>query len=355
MSVPCYPTCICFLLDMISGKNVLPEKSKPDAAELIKTARYHKLTYALLRYAHKYHSVFSAEETRTLERITLANSSKALLQLHELLRLCEIFGDKGISYVVIKGPQLSRMLFGKEVLKESADLDIMLDGKGQFDEVRDILEYQYYQEISASRRMKKLRKWMFIEARREVVFVNQNNGIVLDLHLKPAPNAYLTSSLFRGFLADKRMFKLEDRDVPVLQDEKYFVFLCHHGALHQFARLGWLNDIKQFLIVVKPDLQKALEIAKHTGTQRSMLVALRLIDELSGGYIEEKSMPGTGHHQVKKLACASVKLLCSDPRFIMSFRGRLFRLRYLLRLSRSWAGKIDVITGIILRVLIKAP
>ncbi len=41
-------------------------------------------------------------------------------------RIAETLNEKRIKYVCIKGPQLSRMIYGREALKDSVDLDIML-------------------------------------------------------------------------------------------------------------------------------------------------------------------------------------------------------------------------------------
>ncbi len=52
---------------------------------------------------------------------------------------------------------------------------------------------------------------------------------------------------FSDVFNDLETFDLDGHPVTIFAREQYLVYLCYHGALHQFSRLGWLMDIRAFV------------------------------------------------------------------------------------------------------------
>lgn len=347
------PPDVRFLTDLAGGMPFQEKSSDAFSADLIKLARYHKLTYFLIQLSRQDFQFFTEEQNEVLNRISDRISSRALMQLQELITISNLFRNAGISFVVLKGPQLSRMLYGKQALKESVDLDIMLTDKKYFAEAEKILAAAGYKQQDEQRLKTRILKNLYVEAKRQFVFLHQPKNIAVDLHLKLSPNSYLNSRKFKGFFDNIVSFDLEGCPVPILPPEKYLVFLCHHAALHQFSRLGWINDIRKFMSEVKPDISETHRIARNTGTERSLITAILLINKIFGDNMPEMHCEFGELRATGRLAIDTVFLLKKDTGFLISFRGRIFRLRYLLRLNRGLRGKIDVFTGLFLRTLLK--
>lgn len=345
---------VSFLIDLVSGKSIRNDSLLIFKSDIIKLARYHKLSYFLIQHSRNSPQSFTPGQNEMLSRMASRISSRALIQLHELGNISTLFREAGISFVVVKGPQLASMLYGKKALKESVDLDIMLGDKSCFDDASAVLTKAGFELISMKSNLPGMLKNVYIEAKREMAFMNREKRIFVDLHLKPSPNSYFSSARFRDFLKKKEVYALEGISVPILPPEKYLVFLCHHAALHQFSRLGWINDIRSFLTVVKPDISETIETARRTGTEISFFTAMFLINKLFAAEIPVMDLKKQERRNAEKLSCASVALLNRDSGFLMSFRGRLFRLRYLIKLNSNLTGKVDVFTGLFLRMLVKS-
>src|SRR3990172_2597529 len=112
------------LLKESSGNNVSFAGVNVD--RLFRLADMHKVNYLLLLFARQHPDIFSKKQFENLGDRCRQNAQRSLIQLHELTRIAKGLNEAGIGYVCVKGPQLARMIYGREALKESVDLDIML-------------------------------------------------------------------------------------------------------------------------------------------------------------------------------------------------------------------------------------
>ena len=325
-----------------------------DAGRLIGLAERHGVAYRLWQYAREQEGLFAMEQLTRLGNRCRESAMRSLSQLQELKRIAGVLNEKSIGYACIKGPQLSRMVYGREALKESVDLDILLVRAGDLPAVHDMLTHQGYTRSNLNTYKKPWARKLFLVAKREVAYYNPEQKCAIDLHVRPGANTYLTAGRFKDLLTALIPFDLEGTPVPVLPDEAYFVYLCYHGALHQFSRLAWLMDIRAFLQLKKNTLDYAVvrNIASTLWAERHVGLALQLLEDYYGDEI-----PGplsglvTRSNRMRFLASNCRRMIGRDTSYGLSLKGRFGKLVYMMVLLRGWAGKVDWIYGIIMRML----
>ncbi len=341
------------LISILSGNDYLGIPERGFSTErMIKLALMHRVTGQFIKYAHTHPGAFSALHMEILNRRAKRNASRSLVQLHELIRISREFNRAGVSYACVKGPQLSQMLYEKEALKESVDLDIMLINFSQLETVHRQLTTLGYDRSNLNDYKGRLAKKIFLAGKREVHYFNPGAGCHIDLHVRAAANAYLTAGRFCNFFSDLQEYDLEGVAVPVLPAEKYLVFLCHHGAMHQFHRLAWLMDIRFFMLRMadKLDISKAAHMAASMKIHRSFYLAMILLKDLFGNEIPDSIVDRYEYHRsVRFMISESRRIWSRDYVYRLSLRGRIVRIIYLMMLSSGPGAKFDLLLGILIR------
>jgi hypothetical protein len=346
---------IIALLEIASGKTAIVP-SDINIPRLISLSFRHKIVYQLLVFAQANRYLFNDEQMLKIESRSRKTAMRSLTQLHELKKIATVFNEKGIGYICIKGPQLSRMLYGREALKESVDLDIMITNINDLLAVHDLLRQFGYTRSNLNEYPGPFRRKLFLTGKREVHYFNPENRCAIDLHIRPGANTYLSENRFRHFLAGLVTYDLEGTAIPVMQDESYLVYLCYHGALHQFARLAWLIDIRAFLHLKQLvlDFDKAIAIAKKSGIEHCIILACALIREYFGEDFITGKLPEPGD-RINRLVRICKSMTEREASYGMSLKGRAGKVIYVMMLMKGFAAKADWIYGIFMRQLIKIP
>lgn len=327
-----------------------------DKGRLTELALRHRLSHDMLQYARRHPDFLQPEHIRILEERCRQNALTSLLQLQELVKISERLRSRHIPFAVIKGQQLSRMLYGREASKESVDLDLMLPDAADLPEVMKLLEALGYTRSNLSSYRQGWRRKFFLLAKREVACINPVNQCAVDLHIRPGANTYLTAGRFEGFFDDLRDFELEGTVLRVPPDEKYLVYLCYHGSLHQFSRLAWLTDIRAFIQTRKenPDYTKVLAIACKLRVERSLILALLLLKEYFGDPVPPDLVSQSVRTwRMRFLASVCCSQLHRDPQYGLSLQGRIVKFMYVMVLLKGTAARMDWVFGIIMRMLVK--
>jgi hypothetical protein len=324
-----------------------------DGDNIMLLAKRHKLIVQLLQFAKLNTQHFTPEQVRQLEEESRKIALRALNQLQELKRITAIFQEKDLPFVAIKGPQLSLMIYGREALKESVDLDILLTREADLPLAHDILRELGYLHTNLLHYPGKFSRKFFLIAKREVHYFNRNIRMSIDLHIRPGANTYLTAHRFSTFFQLLKQYDLEGTSVTVLSDEAYFVYLCYHGALHQFSRLAWLVDIRAFLKLKGEDMDvyEIHAIAGKWKVSNCVNLALWLIKD----YFEEEYIPIglTTAWRMKFLSLSCKKVLYRNPGYGITIPGRMNKTIYIQFLLEGSAARIDWIYGILMRKLVQ--
>jgi hypothetical protein len=347
---------ITVLLALLSGRqdNVILQAGF-NHDRFMKLTMMHKVSYQVLQYARQHTMFLSAEWVEKLGNKCRQIALVSLGQLQELVRITRRLHENDIAFAVIKGPQLARMIYGREALKESVDLDMMLMSQSDFTRTHGVLTRLGYTWSNLNDYKTTFSQKVFLLAKREVQYTSPTTRCHIDLHVRPGANTYLTAKLFRNFFDDFESYDLEGVGMPVPPPEKYLVYLCYHGSLHQFSRLAWLLDIRTFLLLKKNmlDYPKLLSIARSLRTERSLFLAMRLLQEYFGDEIPEPLKNQFSHSKrMNSLVKRCRRMIDKDEGYGLSWPGRIGKLMYMMMLIKGFAGKIDLLYGIFMRMLI---
>ena len=322
---------------------------------LILLSARHKTDYYLFSYFQRNPNLISTVHLNQLRERMTRQAVRSLQQLNELISICRNFNKAELPYAIIKGPHLARMLYGTSAVKVSVDLDILMVNPEDlfgFHAVFIHAGYTCYEQKLLNSAWKRM---LYVSAKREVHYFNRIAGCAVDLHVKPFANTILTQWRHRNFFSDLERIPFEGITIPVLPPEKYFVYLCHHGACHQFARLGWLMDIRNFYDQRKEILvmDKILSVAGSMNTKRSVTLAFYMLEALFHDPVPEKIKQTTDRSgTLEWLVVNCLKAVSHEKGESLTPKARFDRIVYLVKLTKGFAGKVDVVLSVLLRHLV---
>jgi hypothetical protein len=177
----------------------------------------------------------------------MARSSRldGLLQMAEARRIAELLSQADIPAVQLKGASLSQRLYGDPLMRHSIDIDLLVPLAQLGDAVRVLhgLGYCTDEHVPVTGG---LHSQIQRRAYHHCMLHNRAN-VQLELHWR------------LGTFSQTHSGRLLDESLPdattglrVLPPSLELIYLVAHGTNHYWARLKWLSDIKQALLVLPP-------------------------------------------------------------------------------------------------------
>jgi hypothetical protein len=348
---------IKILLEILKGRGDQKLSDYPfDVEKLIRLAEMHRVTYPLYVFAQDHPGMFNTSQVEMLADRCRKNALRSLNQLQELIRITANFQQTGIPIVVLKGPQLARMVYGREALKESVDLDVILVHTTDLERAHLLLTGAGYTQSNLNAHRGKLSRKVFLIAKREVHYFNPRNRSHIDLHARAGANTYLTDGLFRHIFDYLQTFDLDGQSVTIFSREQYLVYLCYHGALHQFSRLGWLLDIRAYVMAFREvlDYGKVVSLAREIKSETCLFLAFSLLEKYFDDEVPvvlKQIMPGNKRFNFLENSC--YKMLSREPGYGLTLAGRANKLSYMMRMINNMPGRLDLLYGITMRFVSK--
>jgi hypothetical protein len=209
-----------------------------------------------------------AERERESRARTLARSLVTV-------SLAAKFERHGIATLVLKGPAVGVAVYGDPSLRPFADIDLLVK-REDLPAARDLLLSLGYRPEYASSHEPSLigdqHALEFSDSRTKV----ELHWALLERHLRLEISAKeLWSAALR--------VPCTGGSIRVLAPEHLFLFLCAHGAKHEWERPRWICDVAQLLQRLEPDTAaRILDIAARTHSRRLVALALRLARDILG-------------------------------------------------------------------------
>jgi hypothetical protein len=212
------------------------------------------------------------------------NARSSLFLTGELLKLIDMFEERGVRTIPFKGPTLALWAYGDVGLRQFADLDILVQ-KQDLPRVKDLLINEGFKPTPELTKAQEAALLRFDSA------CNFDNGcgVILDLHWDFVP---------RHFSFDFDATQLWDRLEPItigrkqlltLSPEDLLLVLCLHGFTHLWERLGWICDVAALIDSRKDiDWELVLQNAARLGCRRVLSLGLLLASELLGAAVPEE-------------------------------------------------------------------
>jgi hypothetical protein len=240
----------------------------------------------------------------------------------ELLRVLGLFRGAGIEAIPYKGPTLAAQLYDPPALRESADLDVLIDKADVPRAVELFLSSGYRSRYPKA----SLRVFNAISE----IPLHGRPG-VLELHWRVGP---LYFNAFQPAYLHKRLtsLRIEGCDVPVLSAEDLLPILCVHGAKHFWGSLKWLCDIARLVELPGLDWDSVIVRSEEMRVMRTLLLGI----ELSRGLLSA-TVPPEVAKRIGQDDC--VRALVSSTRDILlggQRAGERDRMLYQFRLLTDW-------------------
>jgi len=211
-----------------------------------------------------------------LERTARAHALSATMRLADLVNA---LAAAGIPAIVLKGPAIAIAAYGDCSRRTFADVDLLLH-RSDLMAARDLLVTRGFAPDFSSEMVGAL-----VNGQHALEFSDSRSRV--ELHW---------SLLSRHLSFDLDPEELWDRAVEIecagtrlmaLAPHHLFLYLCAHGAKHEWMLFRWLCDVAQLARGLTPsEAQQVVRLAERTHSKRLLALGLRLARETFG---EEES------------------------------------------------------------------
>ncbi|MGD0216778.1 MAG: nucleotidyltransferase family protein [Desulfobaccales bacterium] len=219
-------------------------------------------------------------------QLYLVHARRNLRLTGELLQGPALFESQGISAIPFKGPILAQEANGDPILRQFADLDILVSRK-DIGKVKNLLLSQGYRpRYPLSPKQERLH----LKYANEFTFEHPRK-VLLDVHWRFAAE-YLGGGLDpEEALARRVPVQILGKTVNTLNPEDNLLLLCQHGSFHSWATLSSVSDVAHLIHSQNNwDWPRLLQRAKDSGLRRQTLLGLSLARELLGAPVPPEVM-----------------------------------------------------------------
>ena len=229
-----------------------------------------------------------------------------MLLTSELIKVMKILEENDIKAIAFKGPTLAQLAYGDVTLRQYVDLDILIKEK-DLEKVYDVLVCNNFNSM-----VKKefINNKLFLEKNSDITFVNENNGINIEIHWKLFRTKFSSNLNNENFFDGKHKIKINNYDINVFNAEILLVYLCMHGSKHKWERIEWISDIDKLLSKEQNiNWKVVLEIAKsynclkmlYLGLYVSYLLFDTAISNINGKELEKQTYKNMINHIFKEI------------------------------------------------------
>ena len=256
--------------------------------------------------------------------------------------------------ISLKGPCLAQALFDDVSLRLSSDLDVLVHAE-DLENIEALLRTMGYRAVGKNRLLTKRQKKLLQTVHHHRNFVHSETGVNLEVHwrLSKLNNRFTRQYAFeRLWSRTDRILLNNDVPVPVLDPVDNLLYLCLHGAYHQWSRLSWVLDVREILKSASELKIKRLLCQNKPSVLDDVLVqALVLLDLLFDTDYAVRCGDGFDFTRASKLAFMVAPFLeTSDTaNEATMFSGHMYRIIvYMFALLGENADRFQYIMGLLM-------
>src|ERR1700721_375474 len=208
-----------------------------------------------------------------LKKTCRANTVRNLYLTADLIRVLELFREKGIEAASYKGPVLAAQAYGDVALREFEDVDIVL-------RQRDLPAAH---EVILSLGYKPKFEWILSPGASAALVPGEYNyrdierRAMVELHTELTLRHFPVPPNLDEFFRNTIEVSVAGRDVPSFAPEYLLPMLCIHGSKDFWERFSWMADVSE-LIQACPalDWDKTFQVAEALHATRILHLGLTL-------------------------------------------------------------------------------
>jgi hypothetical protein len=192
-----------------------------------------------------------------------------------LVDLVATLENAGIPVIVLKGPALGVMAYGDASMRTFRDIDLLVR-REDIHRARDLLlQLEYERDYTPDS------EDALVSGDHALEF--SRSGTKVELHCALLER-YLRFDLRSDAIwANAATIDIAGRRVRVLDKPRLLVFVCAHGAKHEWTRLRWLCDVAQLGDRLTSDeVRETLSVADAAGARGILALGLRLTSQVFG-------------------------------------------------------------------------
>ena len=211
--------------------------------------------------------------------------ARAMSRTLALMHLVTVFERAGVRVIVLKGPAVAIAAYGDYSRRTFSDFDLLVR-REDLPAARDLLLGRGY-----SREYAPEMEGALIEDQHALELADAHTKVELHWSL-------MSRHLYFDIDVDdmwKNAHQVECMGAPmsVLATEHLFLYLCAHGAKHEWMIFRWICDIAQLSQrVTSENAAKILALAERHNAKRILSLALRIVGETFGEE-ETRFTPGS--------------------------------------------------------------
>jgi hypothetical protein len=211
-----------------------------------------------------------------LQSASTRHARRTLMQVAEAARVTRLLTAAGIRSMIIKGPVLAQLAFGEPTLRESEDIDLVID-PARVPEVERMLAKAGYRRIVPDAEFAPLLYEAYRRRRCQFGYYLEMRDLFLELHWRLTSNPMLMPTDAAILWSRPETVRVAGASLSTLPDEDLFLYLCVHGSVHMWFRLKWLADITALLQRLRPEaIDRIASRARALGLDRSFHQAVIL-------------------------------------------------------------------------------
>jgi Uncharacterised nucleotidyltransferase len=265
------------LNDNLVGRVTSLLAGKLDWSYLSNKARQHGLLPLLFHHLNSIgpESV-PAPILNSMKEEFVGNSRRCLYLFSELKKLLRLFDEHGIMAVVFKGPVLAAAAYGDIGLRQTGDLDILIE-PAAFGLTKQVLASAGYKMEPA---LTKSQESSHFHSHCEIQFVS-DSGSVVDLHWGLSPKSFAFGLDPRQVIQRAERVTIQSTSLLTFSREDMILYLCFHGSKHYWSRLEWISSLAEYIRISEPiDWSEVSARAKESHSLGMLRVGLLLAYDL---------------------------------------------------------------------------
>ena len=265
----------------------------------------------------------------------LWNMKKCLLELALMLE------KEHITFVVLKGILLNSQLYGTSNLRLSNDIDLLIHEKDLLTAHSSLLKAGF--DLKFELLPEQLINTTYLmQTIKDLTYTHPSWNFRIELHWQTSDMSTLCMQpLLHNHIVSHALSA--EKSVHILDNENNFLYLCIHGAVHNWQRLPWVIDIAIFSQRIPLDWTRLMLLAQQYNAVRPLLEATMLLQHEFNILLPD--IP----HTTRDVACAIFRLQHARKLW------RHHRLKtytdtfYRSFLCASFNGKMQHLVGLLLK------
>lgn len=275
-------------------------------------------------------------------------SGLALRHAAEIAAVSTLFSEHDIDMMLMKGEILSLKLYGDPTLRSASDIDLLVKSE-DFDRADQLILSMGYRCYSPGSGLTEKQKKFHRSVGQNYEYSHVSKGVKLELHWR----SYLWNQEQTGELwAHYQSIDWIGKPFKFWNDDALFLFLCYHGAHHEWCSLKWLSDVAVLIAQGRPDgWDSLLALADQLGMNRVLAQSALLAAWLYGVQLPLpfQELINREEQVTAGLCVTALKALLQSSEELATVGRRMDDLRhsmYIIRLMPSipWFGMIKKVS-----------